>query len=57
MDKPNLDSSVLPVVDVSLSSRSPHSYENIPFVYPNSPRTRIKTILPLKDNSRYVFDS
>ena len=31
------------------------NYENVPLVHPNSPRTRIKTILPNKDLSRFVY--
>lgn len=30
------------------------NYENTPLVHPNSPRTRIKTILPNKDLTRFV---
>lgn len=30
------------------------NYENVPLVHPNSPRTRIKTILPNKDLNRFV---
>lgn len=51
-DKSRLDFPSSVTVDGSVPSRSPHNYENVTFSYPSSPRTRIKTILPTKDNLR-----